>query len=266
MLCPDVTGNEACHSGARRATHGHRQCVFRRHTYGAVSGADRVDAPHTTGLTAYKAGVDTGCVCRSRDDLHRRGALFDALHGVYVRYLGGKQHKEHCVAQRTRGESAGKDRALLCGTAEAWEAGKPSPLRCGRRASGLCQSPALQRLRAGDGLLLYSPRFSSPDGEPCQRFTALGVVTTGEVYRQAMGEGFVPYRLDITSLPCHEVPIQPLIAQLSCIKDKARWGAAFRFGSLRVPAQISPSLRSRWGVMSSRRSPQQHLRRPEAWC
>ena len=84
---------------------------------------------------------------------------------------------------------------------------------------------------------MYSPRFSSPDGEPCQRFTALGVVTTGEVYHQAMGEGFVPYRLDITSLPCHEVPIQPLIAQLSCIKDKARWGAAFRFGSLRVPAQ-----------------------------
>jgi hypothetical protein len=32
----------------------------RRETYGAVSGADRADAPHTTGLIAYKEGVDTG--------------------------------------------------------------------------------------------------------------------------------------------------------------------------------------------------------------
>jgi len=95
----------------------------------------------------------------------------------------------------------------------------------------------LQRLRAGDGLLLYSPRLSYPDGEPCQRFTALGVVTTRKVYQRDMGGGFVPYRLDITYLPCHEVSIQPLIAQLSFIKDKVRWGAAFRFGFLCVPAQ-----------------------------
>src|SRR5919108_808750 len=53
----------------------------RRETYGAVSGADRADAPHTTGLTAYKEGVDTGCVFRSIDDLRRRCALFDAFHG-----------------------------------------------------------------------------------------------------------------------------------------------------------------------------------------
>ena len=93
MLCPDVTGDEEFHSGARRDTHGRRQFLFRRQTYGAVSGADRADAPHTTGLTAYKEGVDTGCVCRSIDDLRRRCALFDAFPGVYVRYLGGKQHK-----------------------------------------------------------------------------------------------------------------------------------------------------------------------------
>src|SRR5262245_6743452 len=95
----------------------------------------------------------------------------------------------------------------------------------------------LQRLHAGDGLLMYSPRLSYPDGESYQRFTALGVVTTGEVYQREMGEGFRPYRIDITYLPCHEVPIQPLIVQLSFITDKTRWGAAFRFGSLRVPAQ-----------------------------
>ena len=69
-----------------------------------------------------------------------------------------------------------------------------------------------------------------------QRFTALGVVTTGEVYQRDMGAGFVPYRIDVAYVPCQEAPIQPLLAQLSFIKDKTRWGAAFRFGSLRVPA------------------------------
>src|SRR5215468_2663414 len=95
----------------------------------------------------------------------------------------------------------------------------------------------LKQLHAGDGLIFYSPRLSYPDGEPCQRFTALGVVTTGEMYQWEMDEGFRPYRIDIAYLPCHDVSIQPLIAQLSFIKDKTRWGAAFRFGSLRVPAQ-----------------------------
>lgn len=93
----------------------------------------------------------------------------------------------------------------------------------------------LARLRAGDGFIYYSPRVSYPDGEPCQRFTAIGVVQTGEVYQHDMGGGFVPFRIDVAYLPCREAPIQPLIPRLSFVKDKTRWGAAFRFGVLRVP-------------------------------
>jgi hypothetical protein len=89
-------------------------------------------------------------------------------------------------------------------------------------------------MRAGDGLIYYSPRLSYPDGAPCQRFTAIGVVETGEVYQRDMGGGFVPYRLDVAYRPCREAPIQPLIPRLSFIKDKTRWGGAFRFGHLRV--------------------------------
>ena len=33
----------------------------------------------------------------------------------------------------------------------------------------------VQRLRAGDGLVTYSPRTAYPDGEPFQAFTALMV-------------------------------------------------------------------------------------------
>jgi EVE domain len=96
------------------------------------------------------------------------------------------------------------------------------------------KSAPLKRMRAGDGLVYYSPRLSYPDGAPCQRFTAIGIVETGEVYQRDMGAGFVPYRIDVAYQRCREAPIQPLIPRLSFIKDKTRWGGAFRFGHLRV--------------------------------
>ena len=41
----------------------------------------------------------------------------------------------------------------------------------------------LQRLHAGDGTAFYSPKATYPDGEPCQMFTAIGTVKTGEIYQ-----------------------------------------------------------------------------------
>jgi hypothetical protein len=95
----------------------------------------------------------------------------------------------------------------------------------------------VQRLRAGDGLVIYSPRTAYPDGEPLQAFTAIGVVITGEVYQVAMSEDFKPYRVDVRFLNGRETPITPLIERLSFIRDKTHWGAAFRFGYLKVSAE-----------------------------
>ena len=95
----------------------------------------------------------------------------------------------------------------------------------------------VQRLRAGDGLVMYSPRTAYPDGEPLQAFTAIGVVITGEVYQVAMSEDFKPYRVDVRFLNGRETPIKPLIERLSFIRDKTHWGAAFRFGYLKVSAE-----------------------------
>src|SRR5262245_6119067 len=96
------------------------------------------------------------------------------------------------------------------------------------------KSAPLKRMQAGDGFIYYSPRLSYPDGAPCQRFTAIGVVETGEVYQRDMEGGFVPYRIDVKYYRCCETPIQPMVPRLTFIKDKTRWGGAFRFGHLRV--------------------------------
>ena len=95
---------------------------------------------------------------------------------------------------------------------------------------------SLQRLHAGDYIIIYSPRESYPDGDVLQHFTAIGRIMTGDIYRVEMTPDFKPYRLDVEFMRCHETPIKSLIPRLSFIKNKTKWGAAFRFGHLKIPA------------------------------
>lgn len=95
------------------------------------------------------------------------------------------------------------------------------------------QAP-VQRLKAGDGIAIYSPRTEYPDGAPLQAFTALGFVDSGRVFQVEMSPDFKPYRVDVRYLTAAEAPIRPLVQHLAFIKDKAHWGAPFRFGFLQV--------------------------------
>jgi hypothetical protein len=103
----------------------------------------------------------------------------------------------------------------------------------------LCHGKAapLKRMRGGDWLLYYSPAERMGGGEPVQAFTAIGRVSDGAPYEHDMGGGFVPYRRDVRYLPCSPAPIRPLIAELSFLPDKSRWGYAFRFGNLAIPRE-----------------------------
>ena len=93
----------------------------------------------------------------------------------------------------------------------------------------------VQRLKAGDMLVLYSPRESHPDGPALQAFTAIGTVKSGEIYQVEMSPDFRPYRIDVDFSRCKDAPIRPLIQRLSFIKSKTHWGGAFRFGYIKVP-------------------------------
>ena len=108
----------------------------------------------------------------------------------------------------------------------------------------------VQRLHAGDALVVYSPRTAYPDGEPLQAFTAIGVVSTGKVYQVEMTEDFRPYRIDVRFLKAKEAPIKPLIDALSFIKSKTHWGAAFRFGQIKIPAEDFKLIAKAMGVES----------------
>lgn len=99
------------------------------------------------------------------------------------------------------------------------------------------QAP-LRRMKAGDGLIYYSPREAYPDGVPLQAFTALGFIRTGAVYEYDLTPdgvpGFVPWRIDVDYQTVQTIPIKPLIAQLDFITEKTHWGAVFRYGQIKI--------------------------------
>lgn len=120
---------------------------------------------------------------------------------------------------------------------------------CGGFAQ-LCHGKAapLRRMRAGDWLVYYSPADEMGGGEPVQAFTAIGRVREGGVYPFAVSETFVPFRRDVEYMACTAAPIGPLLPVLSFIRDKARWGAAFRFGHLQVPEDDFRAIAAAMGV------------------
>ncbi|WP_297451987.1 EVE domain-containing protein [Ferrovum sp.] len=103
--------------------------------------------------------------------------------------------------------------------------------------SQLCHGKAqpLKRMAVGDWLIYYSPKERFDEVVPCQKFTAIGQVVGEKAYPFEMSPGFIPYRRDVGFLNADDVPIRPLIDQLSFIRDKGRWGYAFRFGQLEIP-------------------------------
>lgn len=95
----------------------------------------------------------------------------------------------------------------------------------------------LKRLKADDWMIFYSSKVSYPDGEPLQTFTAIGQVSDDALYQFEMTPDFVPWRRNVEFHECAEIPIRPLIGDLSFIKNKIQWGYMFRFGLFEIPEQ-----------------------------
>jgi len=95
------------------------------------------------------------------------------------------------------------------------------------------QAP-LKRMKQNDWLIVYSPKESMNGDIKCQAFTAIGQTTDENVYQFAMSRDFIPFRRNIKFYDCQETSILPLIDKLNFIKNKSRWGYAFRFGFLEI--------------------------------
>lgn len=99
------------------------------------------------------------------------------------------------------------------------------------------KATALKRMQEGDGIIYYSSKEIYGEETKCQRFTAIGEIADDLVYQGVMGDGFIPFRRNVNFHPCQEVSILPMIGALDFIRDKARWGAPFRFGVVEILEQ-----------------------------
>jgi len=105
---------------------------------------------------------------------------------------------------------------------------------------GFCQvchgkAGPLKQMKAEDWIVYYSPTLIFGEKKPCRAFTAIGQVEEGEPYPFQMSVNFIPYRRNVKFLAANEVPIEPIIEELSFIKDKKKWGFPFRRGCFSIP-------------------------------
>ena len=91
----------------------------------------------------------------------------------------------------------------------------------------------LDRMKAGDGFVYYSPRETVDAKEPLQCFTAIGHIADDNIYEGDEGE-FKPWRRAVTYMKSKDARIRPLIDDLELTRDKPSWGYAFRYGLVEI--------------------------------
>jgi hypothetical protein len=99
---------------------------------------------------------------------------------------------------------------------------------------GFGRAEPLERMQPGDGVTFYSPRTAPQTGTLVQAFTAIGRVGAGPIYEVPPVEPAHTFRRDAAWLAATPAAIKPLLPQLAFIRNKEHWGAAFRFGVVRV--------------------------------
>ncbi len=104
---------------------------------------------------------------------------------------------------------------------------------------GFIQAPQdkagpIQALAEGDVIFSYAPGTLFRGGRILQAFTALARVADAEAYSTEMPAGARQWRRRVTSLPCDETAIAPLVPRLDFIRDKAAWEMSLRRGMFEI--------------------------------
>ena len=109
--------------------------------------------------------------------------------------------------------------------------------------AGHGKETAVRRFKKDDALICYSPKLRLGGKEPCQCFTAYGIVEDAEVFQVTQSKDFKPFRRKVAYHSATSASIKPLIAKLSFIKNKASWGYTFRFGVFAISEEDGKVIR-----------------------
>lgn len=93
------------------------------------------------------------------------------------------------------------------------------------------QAGPLKRMKKGDYLLYYSPKYKMKDSNAYQAFTAAGKISDNQVYSVEMAPNFIPYRRNITFYhPVRDCPIE--FARQS--PEWKKYASQLRFGHFEI--------------------------------
>ncbi|MEY4551271.1 MAG: hypothetical protein RL685_7466 [Pseudomonadota bacterium] len=110
----------------------------------------------------------------------------------------------------------------------------------------------LERMRTGDYLVYYSATTEYRGGEPLRAFTALGRVQGEQTYSHDMGDGFVPFRKEVSYLHgVHAAEIRPLLTHLHFVQQQANWGLLLRRGHFEIDAHDLALIASAMGCATA---------------
>lgn len=96
------------------------------------------------------------------------------------------------------------------------------------------KSAPLKKIKEGDYVIYYSSKEYFNKKDKCQEFTAIGKVTSNNIYQFEMTSKFHPYRKNVAFLKSKDISILPLINDLEFITNKQKWGYPFRWGTLQI--------------------------------
>ena len=109
----------------------------------------------------------------------------------------------------------------------------------------------LRRLRPGDGVVIYSPKETYPDGAALQAFTLIGRVASGEPYQHDMGTACM-WRRDMLWQTGQIAPIRPMLDMLDLTRGQKSWGGVFRYGLTKISrADFAVIARAMVGTLSN---------------
>ncbi len=91
------------------------------------------------------------------------------------------------------------------------------------------KSDPLRRMAPGDGVVIYSPRTTWPNGLALQAFTLIGQVAEAAPYPHKMGQ-LTMWRRPVLWVQATWAPIRPLLDRLDITRGQKSWGMAFRYG------------------------------------
>ena len=110
----------------------------------------------------------------------------------------------------------------------------------------------LRRIQPGDWVAYYSPTITFRGKDKLQAFTAIGIVENREPYSFDMGDGFCPFRRDITWVQSNEASILPLLDSLDFSVGIRNWGYQLRFGLFAVSEHDIQIIANAMGARFSR--------------